>query len=212
VRSGFYAKGGKRFLDICIASLLLIVAAPVIAVMVLFSLLTLGRPIFFVQERAGLSGRVFRLFKFRSMLDLHDAAGKPIADEFRLPRYGRLLRRSSLDELPELINILKGEMSLVGPRPLLVRYLPRYTAEQMRRHEIPPGLTGWAEVHGRNALSWKERFQLDVWYVDHLSFSLDVRILIMTVWKVLTGEGLSEAGCVTKSEFLGSEEFEKSVV
>jgi sugar transferase EpsL len=164
----------------------------------------LGRPVFFVQERPGLGGRPFRLIKFRSMSAARDAAGRLLSDDERLGRFGRALRRSSLDELPELLNVLKREMSLVGPRPLLMEYLPRYTAEQARRHEVRPGLTGWAEVNGRNALSWEDRFRLDVWYVDHLSFALDLRTIARTVVKVVTGEGVHEAGHATRSPFQGS--------
>jgi sugar transferase EpsL len=166
--------------------------------------IVLGSPVFFVQERPGLGGRVFRLIKFRSMSAARDAAGRLRPDDERLGRFGRALRRSSLDELPELLNVLKRDMSLVGPRPLLVEYLPRYNAEQARRHDVRPGLTGWAEVNGRNALSWDDRFRLDVWYVDHLSFMLDLRTVARTVVKVVTGEGVNEAGHATRSPFQGS--------
>lgn len=160
----------------------------------------MSRPVFFVQERAGLGGRPFKLVKFRTM---RDGAG---ADAERLTRLGKWLRTTSLDELPELWNVLRGEMSLVGPRPLLIRYLPRYTSEQARRHEVLPGLTGWAQVNGRNALSWERKFKYDVWYADHQSLWLDLRILWLTVWQVVTRYGISAKGEATMGEFLGSSE------
>ncbi len=167
--------------------------------------LALGRPILFRQQRPGRHGRIFQLLKFRTMTDARDAQGKLFPDAQRLTPFGRWLRSTSLDELPELVNVLKGEMSLVGPRPLLVQYLPRYTPEQARRHEVPPGLTGWAQVNGRNALSWDEKFRLDVWYVDHRSVWLDLRILALTAWKVLRRDGINAAGEATMPEFMGSE-------
>ncbi len=197
----FYTKYGKRILDLIVGSILLLVALPVSLVVAIAVLLVLGRPVFFVQKRPGRFGRVFRLVKFRSMKDARTANRELLPDEERLGRFGRLLRRSSLDELPELLNVLKGDMSLVGPRPLLVQYLERYTPEQARRHEVRPGLTGWAEVNGRNALSWEDRFRLDVWYIEHLNFGLDLRRLARTVAKVVTGEGVSEPSHATKSEF-----------
>lgn len=167
--------------------------------------LTLGRPVLFRQPRPGRHGHIFRLLKFRTMTDARDEQGHPLPDARRLTPFGRWLRSSSLDELPELLNVLKGDMSLVGPRPLLVQYLGRYTPEQARRHEVPPGLTGWAQVNGRNALSWEEKFRLDVWYVDHRSLWLDLRILALTAWKVLRREGINAAADVTMPEFMGSE-------
>jgi lipopolysaccharide/colanic/teichoic acid biosynthesis glycosyltransferase len=162
--------------------------------------LGLGRPVFFMQERPGLRGCPFTLIKFRTM---REGGG---ADAERLTRVGRVLRATSLDELPELLNVLKGDMSLVGPRPLLMRYLPRYTAEQARRHEVRPGITGWAQVNGRNAISWKQKFEYDVWYVDHQSVWLDVRILWKTVWHVLSRKGISAKGEATVEEFLGADQ------
>ena len=158
----------------------------------------MSRPVFFVQKRAGLGGRPFNLVKFRTMRDGAET------DAERLTRLGRWLRATSLDELPELWNVLRGEMSLVGPRPLLMRYLPRYTPEQARRHEVLPGLTGWAQVNGRNALSWERKFEYDVWYVDHRSFWLDLKILLMTVWLVVARRGINAEGNATMEEFLGS--------
>jgi len=164
----------------------------------------LGAPIFFAQTRPGLHGKPFTLFKFRTMLNVRGADGQLLSDGERLTGFGRFLRSISLDELPEIINVLRGEMSLVGPRPLLMQYLPRYTADQARRHEVRPGITGWAQVNGRNAITWEEKFALDVWYVDHWSLALDARILVRTLWKVLTREGIAGGGNATAPEFLGS--------
>jgi len=161
--------------------------------------------VIFTQERPGLHGRIFKMYKFRTMRDLRDAGGNLLPDEQRLTKLGRFLRSTSLDELPELFNVLKGEMSLVGPRPLLVAYLDRYTPEQARRHEVLPGITGWAQVNGRNAISWEEKFKLDVWYVDHQSFWLDLKILFMTLAKVFKREGISAEGSATAPEFMGSD-------
>jgi len=163
-----------------------------------------GRPILFRQVRPGYQGQPFTLYKFRTMTDARDAAGRLLSDEQRLTRFGRFLRATSLDELPELFNVLRGEMSLVGPRPLLMQYLERYTPEQARRHEVYPGITGWAQVNGRNALTWEDKFRLDVWYVDHWSLALDVKILLITLWKVLRREGISQPGHVTAEEFMGT--------
>ena len=187
---------------------MVIMAAPLwVPLMLLVAILVrwrLGSPVFFRQRRPGLGGRIFELIKFRSMIDAWDANGRPLPDAERLPAFGRRLRGTSLDELPELLNVLKGEMSLVGPRPLLVQYLSRYSAEQARRHELPPGLTGWAQVNGRNSVSWDERLAMDVWYVDHWSIWLDVRILAKTVFTVVRREGISAAGDATMPEFRGS--------
>lgn len=189
-------------------ALIVILAAPLwVPLMLMVAVLVrwrLGSPVFFRQRRPGLGGRIFELIKFRSMIDAWDANGRPLPDADRLPAFGRRLRATSLDELPELLNVLKGEMSLVGPRPLLVQYLSRYSAEQARRHELPPGLTGWAQVNGRNALSWDERLAMDVWYVDHWSIWLDVRILAKTVLTVVRRDGISAEGDATMPEFRGS--------
>jgi lipopolysaccharide/colanic/teichoic acid biosynthesis glycosyltransferase len=163
----------------------------------------MGKPILFRQERIGAKGKPFTILKFRTMTMKRDNDGHLLPDALRLTRFGRFLRGSSLDELPELLNVLKGDMSLVGPRPLLMQYLDRYTPEQARRHEVKPGITGWAQVHGRNALTWEEKFTLDVWYVDHCSLSLDLRILLLTLWKVLKREGISQEGSATMTEFMG---------
>jgi lipopolysaccharide/colanic/teichoic acid biosynthesis glycosyltransferase len=167
--------------------------------------LTMGRPVLFRQRRPGLHGRPFELLKFRTMLDLRDGRGRALSDVQRLTRLGRLLRNSSLDELPELFNLLRGEMSLVGPRPLLMEYLDRYSPEQARRHDVPPGVTGWAQVNGRNAISWEEKFQLDLWYVDHWSLWLDLRILWLTIGRVLRRDGINSANDATMPEFMGPE-------
>jgi lipopolysaccharide/colanic/teichoic acid biosynthesis glycosyltransferase len=193
----------KRCLDVVGALVGLIVTAPLIVVIALCVLLDLGWPVLFTQRRPGLGGRPFTIVKFRSMLDLRDADGVPLPDAERLTRFGRLLRATSLDELPELWNVLVGDMSFVGPRPLLMEYLSLYTQLQARRHEVRPGVTGWAQVHGRNALSWEQRFELDVWYVDHRSLRLDLRIIARTLGNVLRREGISEPGHVTATKFRG---------
>jgi sugar transferase EpsL len=192
-----YRPFGKRFLDLLFVLCSSVVTVPMLAILVLLVRVRLGNPVFFCQDRPGLGGRIFRLWKLRTMID---ARGLP--DAQRLTPLGRRLRAWSLDELPELWNVLKGEMSLVGPRPLLVEYLPRYTREQMRRHEVRPGITGWAQVNGRNAIGWPEKFACDVWYVDHVSLWLDVKILAMTVWKTGRREGISHPGCATMPSFL----------
>jgi len=188
----------KRVFDISVVLLFAWAWTPVLVTTFLIARFRMGRPVFFVQERPGLKGRPFKLIKFRTM---REGAG---SDAERLTRLGRVLRATSLDELPELLNVLKGEMSLVGPRPLLMRYLPRYTPEQARRHEVRPGITGWAQVHGRNAISWEQKFAYDVWYVDHHHVGLDMKILWLTVWQVLTRRGISAAGESTMGEFLGT--------
>lgn len=194
----------KRLFDLLVSALLLILLSPLLLILALLVRVKLGRPVLFSQERPGLRGRLFRLYKFRSMRDAYDGAGKPLPDEQRLTPFGRFLRSSSLDELPELFNVLKGEMSLVGPRPLLTTYLERYTPEQARRHEVLPGITGWAQVNGRNALSWEEKFELDVWYVNHQSLWLDIKILFITLWKALKREGINAPGSATAPEFMGT--------
>ncbi len=195
----------KRLFDLVISLLMLILLSPVMLVIAILVRARLGKPVLFSQERPGRHGRLFRLYKFRTMRDLFDAEGKTLPDEERLTPFGRFLRASSLDELPELLNVMKGEMSLVGPRPLLVAYLDRYTAEQARRHEVLPGITGWAQVNGRNTLSWEDKFRLDVWYVEHQSCWLDLKILFLTLWKAIKREGISAPGSATAPEFMGSD-------
>jgi sugar transferase EpsL len=193
----------KRTLDLLAASVLLICLAPVLTVVAVVVRLLLGSPIFFCQKRVGLGGRIFTILKFRSMLDAVDAQGRTLPDAERLTRFGRLLRKTSLDELPQLLNVLRGEMSLVGPRPLLPQYLDRYTPEQARRHEVLPGITGWCQVRGRNALSWDEKLKLDVWYVDHRSLRLDLSILIQTIVTTVRRDGVSHGQEATMPEFFG---------
>lgn len=195
----------KRAFDIFCSALALLLLWPVLLLLYVLVRVSLGSPALFRQQRPGLHGRPFIMIKFRTMLDALDTDGNPLPDDVRLTRFGRLLRATSLDELPELWNVLKGDMSLVGPRPLLMEYLPLYSAEQARRHEVRPGITGWAQVNGRNALSWPEKFALDVWYVDNRSLLLDIRILLLTVKKVFVREGISADGQATTSRFTGEE-------
>jgi len=194
----------KRVVDIVGASVGIILVAPVLLVVSLLVLLTMGRPVLFRQQRPGLRGKPFTLYKFRTMRDARSASGELLPDELRLTTFGKWLRSTSLDELPELFNVLKGEMSLVGPRPLLMEYLPRYSPEQARRHEVKPGITGWAQVNGRNALTWEEKFRMDVWYVDHWNLWLDMKIVLLTIWKVLKREGINAEGCATMPVFTGN--------
>ena len=193
----------KRPFDLAIASAAALICSPVLVVIAGLVYWKHSSPVLFRQQRPGLHGKPFTLYKFRTMTDARDADGNLLPDADRLTSFGRFLRRTSLDELPELINVLKGDMSLVGPRPLLMHYLDRYTPEQARRHEVQPGITGWAQINGRNAVSWEEKFRLDVWYVDHVSFWLDLKILFLTAWKVLRKEGISQAGYATMPEFFG---------
>jgi len=203
------AKVMKRGMDICGALLGLAVAAPLFFFIALLVKLDSPGPVLFRQQRPGLWGEPFIIYKFRTMWDARDEHGSLLPDEQRLTKLGRFLRSTSIDELPELYNVLKGDMSLVGPRPLLMEYLDRYTPEQARRHEVKPGITGWAQVNGRNAISWEEKFKLDVWYVDNWSLNLDVKILWLTIIKVLRQEGISSSGCATMPEFMGSAKHER---
>lgn len=204
-KQGFYEKYIKRPQDFCCALAAIIVLSPVMAVTALLVRLKLGSPVLFKQERPGLNGKVFTLYKFRTMTDEKDSEGNLLPDEIRLTSFGKMLRSTSLDELPELFNILNGDMSVVGPRPLLVKYLPLYNEHQARRHEVRPGFTGYAQVHGRNAISWEEKFDLDVEYVDHVSFIGDWKIIFQTVKTVLKREGISSETAATMEEFKGSE-------
>lgn len=194
----------KRIFDVLVAALALVLLALPLAILIVLVRRRLGSPVFFRQVRPGRNGKPFMMIKFRTMTDARDEQGALLPDGERLTAFGRFLRSSSLDELPELWNVLKGEMSLVGPRPLLMAYLPLYSAQQARRHEVRPGITGWAQVNGRNALSWDEKFRLDVWYVDHRSLWLDIKILWLTVRKVLIRDGISAAGEATMPAFTGS--------
>jgi len=193
----------KRIFDFSASLLALVLLSPVLALIALLVRVKLGAPVLFCQQRPGLHGKPFTIYKFRTMTGARDAQGDSLSDAERLTRLGRFLRSTSLDELPELFNVLKGEMSLVGPRPLLMQYLDRYTPEQMRRHEVKPGITGWAQVNGRNVLTWEQKFALDVWYVDNLSLRLDLKIIGLTLWKILKREGISQPGHATMPEFFG---------
>ena len=194
----------KRMLDLVVGGIAVLLLSPVLLVVAVLIRLKLGSPVLFRQQRPGLGGRPFVMLKFRTMSDARDSKGQLLPDEVRLGRFGRWLRASSLDELPEIFNVLAGDMSLVGPRPLLMEYLPLYTHEQNRRHAVRPGITGWAQVNGRNAISWGEKFALDVWYVDYWSLGLDMRIIWMTVLRVLRREGISQEGRVTVDKFRGN--------
>jgi sugar transferase EpsL len=193
----------KRLFDVVVAGVLLVLFAPILATVAAAVAISMGRPVLFRQRRPGLGGDLFTILKFRTMVDATDADGNPLPDAQRITALGRFMRRTSLDELPELVNVLQGDMSLVGPRPLLAEYLSRYSKEQMRRHDVRPGITGWSQVNGRNALTWEEKFALDVWYVDHRSLRLDLRILRMTIGQVVRGEGIAHPGVATMEPFLG---------
>jgi len=203
-QKGFYEKYIKRPQDFILALLAIIILSPVMLVTALLVRRKLGTPVLFSQERPGQNGVIFRLYKFRSMTDETDAEGNLLPDDVRLTEFGRRLRSTSLDELPELFNILRGDMSVVGPRPLLVRYLPRYNAFQARRHEVRPGFTGYAQIHGRNAITWEQKFIYDVWYVDHVTFINDWKIIFGTVMTVLRREGITSENSATAEEFMGS--------
>jgi len=196
----------KRILDFVLSIIIMLVCLPVMLIVGLIIFLTEGKPIFFFHERPGKDGQPFKLIKFRSMRNARDAEGNLLPDGERITNFGNFIRKTSIDELPELINVLRGEMSLVGPRPLLMQYVDRYSPQQFRRHEVLPGITGWAQVNGRNAISWNEKFMLDIWYIDHWSVWLDIKILLLTVWKVISGEGISQAGRATMDEFMGNED------
>ena len=205
-RAGFYEKIVKRLLDFLLSLTALCILSPVLLILTVLGAWKMKGNAFFTQQRPGKGEKIFKLIKFRTMTCETDADGKLLPDEQRLTGYGRFLRSTSLDELPELINILKGDMSIVGPRPLLVKYLPRYNAEQRRRHDVRPGLTGWAQVNGRNAISWEDKFRLDVWYVEHIGFGIDVKTIFLTVKNVLRREGISSDTSATMEEFMGTKQ------
>jgi lipopolysaccharide/colanic/teichoic acid biosynthesis glycosyltransferase len=194
----------KRLFDLVLTIPGLLIISPILLLLAIYIRIRLGSPVLFQQLRPGLHGMPFVLYKFRTMTSEVDNQGEPLPDTQRLTSFGKFLRSFSLDELPELINVLKGEMSLVGPRPLLMQYLGRYTQEQARRHEVPPGITGWAQINGRNALTWEDKFRFDTWYVEHWSLQLDVKILALTFWKTIKREGISQPGHATSEEFMGS--------
>lgn len=194
----------KRLFDMCVSVAAIVLLSPLLLVTMLVTRIKLGGPVFFRQQRPGLGGRPFEMVKFRTMTDSRDSVGNLLSDGERLTAYGRFLRSTSIDELPELWNVLKGDMSLVGPRPLLMEYLPLYSAEQRRRHAVRPGVTGWAQINGRNAISWDEKFALDIWYVDNRSFFLDLKILLMTAKNVLIRRGVNAVGSSTMPRFTGS--------
>lgn len=202
----------KRAFDLFLAIPGLILISPVLLIIAILVRIYHGCPIFFRQQRPGHRGQPFEVTKFRTMNNARDSAGNLLPDASRLTPLGRFLRTTSLDELPELIHVLRGEMSLVGPRPLLMQYLERYSPEQARRHDVLPGITGWAQINGRNALTWEDKFRLDVWYVDHWSLGLDIKILLLTLWKVLKREGISQPGHATAEEFMGSSQTEENPV
>jgi sugar transferase EpsL len=195
----------KRLLDIILSATGLLLLGPLLIILAIIIRLRMGKPVLFCQQRPGLDGKGFVIYKFRTMIDQTDKSGKPLPDEIRLPALGRFLRSTSLDELPELFNVLKGDMSVVGPRPLMMKYLNRYTPDQARRHEVKPGITGWAQVNGRNAISWEDKFKLDVWYVDNWSIMLDIKIILKSVWMVVTRQGITQQGRATVDEFMGTQ-------
>ncbi|MBM4333363.1 MAG: sugar transferase [Deltaproteobacteria bacterium] len=199
----------KRMFDIILTTLAVIVFSPLLFLIAILVQSKLGTPLFFRQQRPGLNGKPFICYKFRTMTDVRNSDGKLLPDAERLTSIGRFLRSTSLDELPELFNVMKGDMSVVGPRPLLMRYLARYTPEQMRRHEVKPGITGWAQVNGRNALTREEKFKLDVWYLDNRSFWLDLKIIALTIWKILKREGITQPGHATAQEFMGCKQIQE---
>jgi lipopolysaccharide/colanic/teichoic acid biosynthesis glycosyltransferase len=200
----------KRIFDLILSTAGLVILAPIFAIIAAIIFINQGSPVLFQQMRPGLRGVPFNLYKFRTMKEAIDGQGKQLPDSERITSLGRYLRESSLDELPEIVNVFKGEMSLVGPRPLLIQYLDRYTPEQARRHDVLPGITGWAQINGRNALTWEDKFRLDVWYVEHWSLQLDIHILLETFWKVIKREGISQPGQATAEEFMGSQPTKKS--
>ena len=193
----------KRIFDMLLSTVGLVLLLPFLMVMAVLVKVKLGSPVFFIQERVGKDNKLFKMIKFRSMLDDYDETGKLLSDNERLTDFGRILRATSIDELPELINVLKGDMSIVGPRPLLKQYLPLYSRKQLRRHEVRPGITGWAQINGRNAISWREKFKHDVWYIDNWSLWLDIKIIFMTVRKVFVREGVNQDDKVTMEYFNG---------
>jgi undecaprenyl phosphate N,N'-diacetylbacillosamine 1-phosphate transferase len=199
-----YSKYFKRIIDLCLSLVAILILSPLILIFFIALLISNHGKALFTQDRPGKNGTLFKLIKFRTMVDRFDSSGNPLPDKDRITPIGRFVRASSIDELPQLINVLKGDMSLVGPRPLLIKYLPLYNERQARRHNVKPGITGWTQVNGRNSLSWKEKFELDVWYVDHVSLSLDFKIILMTVYKVFKREGINASANHTMPAFNGN--------
>jgi len=195
----------KRLFDLALSIPTLFSLTPLMLIIGFFVRMRIGTPVFFKQGRPGLHGKPFTIYKFRTMTDKRDKDGNLLTDRERLTRLGQFLRKTSMDELPELFNVIKGDMSIVGPRPLLMQYLDRYTPEQARRHEVKPGITGWAQVNGRNAITWEDKFKLDVWYVDHQSLALDIKIIGLTVWTILTRKGINQPGQETAQQFMGND-------
>ena len=195
----------KRFLDLSVSLILIFCLMPVIFIISCLILITMGPPVFFSQLRPGFKNKPFKLYKFRSMKDIYDDKGKLLPDQQRLTLLGKILRSTSLDELPEIINVIKGDMSLVGPRPLLMHYLPLYNPEQLKRHNARPGITGWAQINGRNAIGWEEKFKLDLWYIDNQSLRLDIKIILMTFCAMLSRKGINQPGHATAEEFKGGQ-------
>lgn len=201
-----YKAFGKRLLDVVVAIVALVVLSPIFLLVTCFLFIANNKSVFFTQQRPGMSGELFTIIKFKTMRDAFDAYGEPLPDDKRLTKAGSLVRKSSLDEIPQLINVLKGDMSLIGPRPLLPEYLPLYSKEQSQRHQIRPGITGWAQINGRNEISWQKRFDLDCWYVKNVSFKLDLKIILLTIKNILQRNGISQEGHVTMEKFKGNEE------
>jgi sugar transferase EpsL len=193
-------------MDVILSATGLIMLSPLLIILAVIIRLKMGKPVLFRQQRPGLGGKGFVIYKFRTMTDQADKSGRPLPDEKRLPKLGKFLRSMSMDELPELFNVLKGDMSIVGPRPLMMKYLNRYTPEQARRHEVKPGITGWAQINGRNAISWEDKFKLDVWYVDNWNVLLDIKIIFKSVWMVITRQGITQQGKATMDEFMGTQQ------
>lgn len=203
-KKNFYEKYIKRFLDFALSLIMIIVLSPILLIVAIFVRIKLGSPVLFTQQRPGLNEKIFKMYKFRTMTDERDENGKLLSDEVRLTKFGKTLRSTSLDELPELFNIIKGDMSIVGPRPLLISYLPLYNNHQARRHEVRPGITGYAQVNGRNSITWEDKFEKDVYYVDHLTLKLDMQILIKTIKVVFKRDGINSDTSITMETFTGT--------
>lgn len=203
-KKNFYEKHIKRFLDFVLSLIMIIVLSPILLIVAIFVRIKLGSPVLFTQQRPGLNEKIFKMYKFRTMTDERDENGKLLSDEVRLTKFGKTLRSTSLDELPELFNIIKGDMSIVGPRPLLISYLPLYNNHQARRHEVRPGITGYAQVNGRNSITWEDKFEKDVYYVDHLTLKLDMQILIKTIKVVFKRDGINSDTATTMEAFTGT--------